>query len=123
MSNVLKAISLGVAALMLTGCAQTTSINDDANQIDAAFAEKYNDKIISIYQCQPDNKEVEVRYFPTQGVAVLVLNEQTHELHDHVTASGFWYTNGKYTVRGKGQTIWLEIGRMAAIECKEKLAQ
>lgn len=120
MNFLIKLTALAMLGAMLTACA-TTNTNDTESEVEAAFAQKYSNKVISIYQCQPDNKEVEVRYFPTQGVAVLVLDGQNHELHDHVTASGFWYTNGKYTVRGKGHEIRLEIGRMAPIQCQEKL--
>lgn len=70
-----------------------------------------------MYVC--DNSEsVEWRYFPEQGVAVLVYRGQPHELHPQPVASGFYFTNGRYGARGKGDELQLEIGRMAPIACR-----
>jgi membrane-bound inhibitor of C-type lysozyme len=68
------------------------------------------------YKC--NSIEIEMRYFPLHGVAVLVLDGKTHELQQQVSASGVWYSNAKYSFRAKGDDGWLEIGRMALMECK-----
>jgi len=69
------------------------------------------------YLC--DNKEgVELRFFPQQGVAVLVRHGRTIELQQQRAASGFVYSNSPTTVRGKGDEITLEIGRMVPLKCK-----
>jgi membrane-bound inhibitor of C-type lysozyme len=69
------------------------------------------------YRC--DNGEsVALRFFPTQGVATLVRGGRTMELQQQPAGSGFVYSNGPNTVRGKGDELMLEIGRMAAIRCQ-----
>jgi membrane-bound inhibitor of C-type lysozyme len=65
-----------------------------------------------------DNGEhVERRLFPLQGVGVLVRNDKPMELQQQPAASGFRYTNGPNTVRGKGGELSVEIGRMVPIRC------
>ncbi len=60
---------------------------------------------------------IEMRFFPLQGVAVLVRNGQTSELQQQESGSGFIYSNGPTTVRGKGDALTVEIGRMVPLHC------
>lgn len=65
-----------------------------------------------------DNGEtIEVRFFPDQGVAVLVRGGQNIELHREPTASGFQYSNGKTRIRGKGNDLLLDVGTTATTAC------
>ncbi len=69
------------------------------------------------YVC--DNREdIEMRFFPLQGVGVLVRHGKTVELQQLPAASGFLYSNGPITVRGKGDDLTVEIGRMVPIQCR-----
>ena len=108
--------SVILSALTLAACANHTPTPDAVAEIAVPKVEH----TIIHYQCQPDNRDIEMRYFPVHGVAVLVLDGTTHELQQQVSGSGFWYSNGKYTVRGKGDSLWLEIGRMMPIDCQAK---
>lgn len=66
-----------------------------------------------------DNGEtVEVRFFPEQGVAVLVRGGQNTELQSEQVGSGFKYSNGQTTIRGKGNEFDLNVGMMATTKCK-----
>ena len=68
-----------------------------------------------------DNEEtVEVRFFPDQGIAVLVRGGQNVELNQEPTASGFKYSNGLTTIQGKGDEIMMNVGAMATTKCKAK---
>lgn len=69
-----------------------------------------------IYNCAHD-EQVEMRFFPQQGVAVMVRRGDTIELQQQRSASGFIYSNGPNTVRGKGTDLQIEIGRMMPIQC------
>jgi cholesterol transport system auxiliary component len=69
------------------------------------------------YRC--DNGErIEMRFFPLQGVGVLLRNGNTMELQQEPAATGFRYINGPSTVYGKGDELRLEIGRMVPIQCQ-----
>uniref|UniRef100_UPI003CC6C8B2 MliC family protein n=1 Tax=Sphingomonas sp. TaxID=28214 RepID=UPI003CC6C8B2 len=69
------------------------------------------------YKCDND-ETIEVRFFPDQGVAVLVRGGQNTELHPETVADGFKYSNGAQTsIRGVGDTLTLQVGMMAAAKC------
>lgn len=65
-------------------------------------------------------EKLSVRFFPQHGVAVLVRHGETIELQQQPSGSGFIYSNGPNTIRGKGSALRVEIGRMRAIECEAK---
>jgi membrane-bound inhibitor of C-type lysozyme len=66
-----------------------------------------------------DNGEtIELRFFPDQGVAVLVRGGQNTELQQEPVASGIKYSNGQTTIQGKGDEILLNVGMMATTVCK-----
>ena len=65
-----------------------------------------------------DGNTIEMRFFPLQGVGVLVRDGTNMELQQQISASGFIYSNGPNTVRGKGDELQLEIGRRAPIVCQ-----
>jgi membrane-bound inhibitor of C-type lysozyme len=66
-----------------------------------------------------DNGEtIELRFFPDQGIAVLVRGGQNTELQQEKVASGIKYSNGQTTITGKGDEIKLNVGMMATATCK-----
>lgn len=68
-----------------------------------------------------DNEEkIEVRFFPDQGIAVLVRGGQTVELNGEAVPSGFKYSNGQTTIQGKGDELTLNVGMMAGTKCTAK---
>lgn len=69
------------------------------------------------YRCEPQ-QNVTVTYFVDQERAQLERAGSTVELKQQPSGSGFIYSNGPNTIRGKGDDLTLEIGRMAAIQCK-----
>ena len=99
----------GVAAVLCTllfsGCATTEPMGEPTGDTRAT------------YRCD-DGSSVEMRFFPLQGVGVLVRNGQPMELQQVPVASGFRYSNGPHTVRGKDAELIIEIGRMAPIRCE-----
>ena len=129
---VFRIAAFSVAALMLSACsmqqqaekqeAVAQAVQETAEQ--AAQKPKlkikgHTEVSIVMYQCEQDIGQIEMRFFPHHGVAVLVLDGVNHELQQQRAASGFWYSNGKYAFRGKGPTdAWLEIGRRAPIDCQ-----
>ena len=67
-----------------------------------------------------NGEDVEMRFFPEQGVAVLVRAGETLELQQQPSASGFIYGGGPVTVRGKGSELRIEVGRMVPILCQAR---
>lgn len=94
-----------VLASLSAGCAGTQAMHDDSP----------HDRRVR-YACD-SGETVEVRFFPAQGVAVLVRGGATIELQQQPAGSGFAYGNGPNTIRGKGDALTLEIGRRVPIQC------
>lgn len=59
-----------------------------------------------------------VRFLPDRRAAVLVRNGQSMELPQQPSGSGFLYSSGIHTLRGKGEDLTVEIGRMAPLQCR-----
>ena len=54
------------------------------------------------------------------SLSVLVRGGQTTELQQEPSGSGFVYASRTTTIRGKGDDLTVEIGRMAPLQCKAK---
>lgn len=67
-----------------------------------------------------NGEQVQVRFFPAQGVAVLVRGGNTTELQGQPAASGFLYSSGPVTIRGQGDEMTMEIGRMKPVQCEAR---
>ena len=72
------------------------------------------------YAFSCDNGErIQVRFSQARKLATLVRNGESIELPQQPSGSGFIYGNGRTTLRGKGDALILEIGKMAPIRCQE----
>ncbi len=69
------------------------------------------------FKCDND-ETIEVRFFPDQGIAVLVRGGENIELNQEPAASGFKYSNGQTIIQGKGDELMLNVGMMATATCK-----
>lgn len=96
------------AALLMAGCAVPSASEPDS--------EPTGERRVD-FRCA-NGETVQLRFFPQQGVAVLVRGGSMVELQQQPAASGFVYANGPTTVRGKGDDLILEIGRMVPIRCR-----
>ncbi len=67
-----------------------------------------------------NGEDIEMRFFPLQGVAVLVRAGTTLELHPQPAASGFVYSDGPTTVRGEGRKLTIEAAHMDPICCQAR---
>ncbi len=61
-----------------------------------------------------------MRFIPERNVAVLLRNGDAVELPQRPSGSGFVYSNGPNTIRGKGRELKVEIGRMVPIQCQAR---
>ena len=84
---------------------------------EAGVVASSEDEIRVLFACD-DGQTVEMRFFPVQELAVMTRNGTTLELPQQVSASGFIYSNGPNTVRGRGNELTVEIGRRAPIQCQ-----
>ena len=68
------------------------------------------------FACE-NGEEVEL-HFKSPGIVVLLRNGETKELKQQPAASGFLYSKGHFSVRGKGDELSVEVGKMVPLECK-----
>ncbi len=67
-----------------------------------------------------NGESISVRFSPTKHTAILTRHGNNIELQQQPSGSGFIYSNGPNTIRGKGNELTVEIGRMVPIHCKAK---
>ena len=71
------------------------------------------------YSCK-NNRKLTVSYTSANDEAIAIINGQHRQpiiLPAKPTASGFLYSNGKHTLRGKAGDLQWTIGRMMPIKC------
>ncbi|ABG41221.1 hypothetical protein Patl_2709 [Paraglaciecola sp. T6c] len=99
--------------LGLQACSPEANL-EDKKRVEAEEAEQYTRVI---FECD-GNAPVTVRFYNDSDRAVMTRNNDEIELTQEPSASGFSYTNGPNSIRGKGDDLTVHIGRMAAINCR-----
>ncbi len=61
-----------------------------------------------------------VRFFTEEARAILTRNGQDIALTQQPSGSGFIYSSGPNTIRGKGQDLTVEIGRRVPLQCQAR---
>ena len=101
----MKLLIAAIAAVISTGCVSTPpAAGGSMDEREVAFA------------CD-NNESLSVRFAPLREVAFLMRDGDKIELKQERAASGFVYSNGPNTIRGKGNQLTVEIGRMMPIQC------
>jgi len=75
-----------------------------------------------VFDCQ-NGEVLRVRFVAEPASAVLMRAQSEISLPQKPSGSGFIYSNGPNTIRGKGNALTVEIGRMAAIQCQARPVQ
>jgi membrane-bound inhibitor of C-type lysozyme len=91
-------------ALAVIGCSSNSSQHNSSGVNEISFT------------CDRGNP-VQVRFFQNKEVAILVRDGKAIELQQEPSGSGFNYSNGSTSIRGKGNDLMVIIGRMAPINC------
>lgn len=94
-----------VLAVLLASCASGESPSSSPTERAVSF------------KCTT-GEQLDVRFLLDKDAAILTRGGQRIELQQQPAASGFWYANGPNAIRGKGDELRVEIGRMAPLECR-----
>ncbi|MGO3261154.1 MAG: MliC family protein [Mesonia sp.] len=89
-------------ALFLTSCKETPK------QETVKTIETVTDEIVHSTSTDKDGKKLEMSFNNTKDIATLNFNGETIELIRQKSASGIWYKNDTYELRGKGNDIELK---------------
>ncbi|WP_158970145.1 MliC family protein [Paraglaciecola sp. L3A3] len=102
-----KKYILLIVSMVLTACGQSTEMTSEQEYYEVT------------YDCER-GQPILVHFYKEQELAELIREGQVTELKQEPSASGYYYTNMKVSIRGKGNELTLEIGRMAAITCRAR---
>lgn len=105
MKNILT-ITLLTTVLFLIACRETSKeVNADGATTDSI--ESAGDDIVKTSSTDKDGKKLVLTFNNTKGTTTLDFNGETIELVAQKVASGIWYKNDHYELRGKGNDIEL----------------
>src|SRR5690606_40394133 len=78
--------------------------------------EEAPDDLLVDFTCT-NGETLSVRFLRDPDVAILMRHGDEIELPQQRSGSGFIYSNGPNTIRGKGDDLTLEIGRTVPFHC------
>lgn len=109
-------IAAAFAALFLTSCNKEKKATDStatfvdsiaSNPSDSAAVSGTQDEIVKSTSKDSSGKTLDMTFNNTKNTATVVFNNETIELQGQKPASGIWYKNDHYELRGKGEEIEL----------------
>jgi membrane-bound inhibitor of C-type lysozyme len=106
MTKNMLTIAILAASLFLNSC-QEASKQENVETATKETVEKGGNEIITTRSTDKDGKKLELTFNNTKGTATLNFNGETIELVAQKAASGIWYKNDHYELRGKGNDIEL----------------
>jgi len=74
---------------------------------------------VVVFDCQ-NGEVLRVRFVAEPASTVLMRAQSEISLPQQPSGSGFIYSNGPNTIRGKGNALTVEIGRMLPIQCQAR---
>ncbi|RYM33301.1 hypothetical protein ERX46_10170 [Brumimicrobium glaciale] len=96
-----------VSALILNSCNETT-IKEKPQVNSETTSETNTEKVETITSVDENGKELQLAFHNTEGKLTLTFDGETIVLLSEKPASGIWYKNGQYELRGKGNDIALK---------------
>ncbi len=99
-----------LAALFLSACTETPKQQntETTTATTTKTVEKVTDDIVTTTSTDKDGKKLDVLFNNTKGTATVNFNGETIELAQEKSASGIWFKNENYELRGKGNDIELK---------------
>lgn len=96
---------LFLTALLLISCTETKQDNTELPKTE--ITNDNNDEIINTVSTDKNGNRLEIDYNNTNGTATVEFDGKTIELEVERSASGIWYRNDTYELRGKGNDLVL----------------
>ena len=90
-----------LATLVLSSCTGTSNKENAEN----TTIENVTDDIVTTSYVDVDGKALDVLFNNTKGIATVTFEEETFELLQEKAASGIWYKNDTYELRGKANDV------------------
>lgn len=96
-----------LAALVLNGCKESPK-TENVEATKTETVDSHNDDIQLTTSTNKEGEKLDISFNNTKGTATLNFNGEVIELTQEKAASGIWYKNGSYELRGKGNDIELK---------------
>lgn len=109
-----------LTALLFNSCKETTK-QENAESTTAVTVEKVNDEIVTNSFTDKNGKKLELSFNHAKNIASLNFNGESIELVEQKSASGIWYKNKNYELRGKGNDIELKKDGKIFFEHKDEI--
>lgn len=84
----------------------------------AACGTPTNKVYTAVYQCE-NGRRLDVVFEPGQAV-ITMEDGSMATLEQKPAASGIWYSNGRYELRGKGKDATWAVGRRVPTKCRAR---
>lgn len=101
-----RILTIAMLTLLILNSCKKTATQDNVETTTETI-EKVADNIVTSSLTDEDGKKLELSFNNTKGTATLNFNGETIELIAQRAASGIWYKNENYELRGKGNDIQL----------------
>lgn len=108
----LRLIVIAAAVLFLGACANKHPPIEKAEDRPDGFYSM--DKVL--YQCD-GFQPIEVQFYARTGIAVLMYSGRSYELPRHEVEHGFWFSDGRHSIRGNQTRLSLEMDGKMPIIC------
>lgn len=92
--------------LFLTSCNETTK-QDEVVTTDTEMVDSTPTDVNATSVTNAAGEKIDITYDNIKGSATVLYNGETVELPSQKPASGFWYKNDNYELRGKGNDLTL----------------
>ena len=109
-----------LTVIFLSSCNETPK-QENAETTTTEAVENVADDIVTSSSTDKDGKKLEMIFNNTEGTATLNFNGETIELVQQRAASGIWYNNENYELRGKGNDIELTKDGKIVFEHKDDI--
>lgn len=101
MTKLLSTIAV-LTAFFFSGCTEAPK------QESTTATETVADELVKTTATDKDGRTLELSFNNTKGTVILQFRDETIVLQQQRAASGIWYTNDHYELRGKGNDIELK---------------
>lgn len=92
-----------LSALILSSCSENTTQENSETK-----TETTSDNVETITSVDENGKQLQLTFNNTEGTATLIFEGEAIELTSEKPASGIWYKNDQYELRGKGNDLELQ---------------
>ncbi len=106
MTKSILTLSAAAAVLFLTSCNETKK-QDEVVTTDTEMVDSTSTDVNATSVTNAAGEKIDITYDNIKGTAMVMYNGETAELPSQKPASGVWYKNDNYELRGKGNDLTL----------------